>query len=77
MSKLVEELRERISRSKRDKTHGIVLVTGTAEKLLAHIERLESALALAKQAIGGQCDVPNDCDMCKAWRAIEAAAKGE
>lgn len=73
MSKLVEELRKYVE-LKRSST---MRVTRTeAVELLAHIERLESALALAEKAIGGECDIANNCDLCQAYQAIQDIKSG-
>lgn len=45
-------------------------------ELLAHIGRLESALALAEKAIGGECDIANNCDLCQAYQAIQDIKSG-
>lgn len=71
MSKLVERLA-----SLMDGGGGIFLEPDLAQELLAHIERLELALALAEKAIGGECDIANNCDLCQAYQAIQDIKSG-
>lgn len=74
MSPLVEEFRNRVRIG--EQWNEITWKIEPAKELLAYIDQLQAALALAEKAIGGECGTPNECDMCRAYRAIQAVKSG-